>query len=369
MNLQGQNILIAAQFAPPFGGNFIPSIKALADKLERQFGAKVFFAFPSAARDLEWARTLNEDYTIFFTGDTSRLIYREEARRIVEECKPTLIYTHFEGYDTAFLPFINKSVPVVHHMHDTLYFQRHPLKRLYQVYSFWRHYGRPTLSHRVAHIAVCEHELSFIRPFLMGRKAPKLYLPNAISPDRIKAVIPAMRKNFNFLTIGGRNVQKRIDLCIDAAKMLAEKRGDFSLTLLRGVDTDEVVQSKLGDRHPEWLRVIDAVADINCVFAEADCFISSSVHETFSYAVAEASIAGLPVVQSDIEGTRWNASNPSTFLFKSGSAEDLAAAMDKVMAYDRKELQRKCQFTAARNLEALSLENWTNRIIEFFKEL
>lgn len=43
-----------------------------------------------------------------------------------------------------------------------------------------------------------------------------------------------------------------------------------------------------------------------------------------SMAIAEASIWGLPIIESDIIGTSWNRNNPSTFLFEAGNVEMLA---------------------------------------------
>ncbi|MBF0846977.1 glycosyltransferase, partial [Streptococcus danieliae] len=71
--------------------------------------------------------------------------------------------------------------------------------------------------------------------------------------------------------------------------------------------------------------------DIASLFNSVDCFISSSEYETFSYAICEASVFGLPVIQSDIAGTMWNAENPSTFLFKVNDAVALCKQMDMLI--------------------------------------
>lgn len=97
--------------------------------------------------------------------------------------------------------------------------------------------------------------------------------------------------------------------------------------------------------------------------------MSTSVRETFSYAIAEATIYGLPVIQSDIEGTKWNKDNPSTFIFPSGNVDALAETMQKVMQTPYKEMISLCAQTRNNNMRNYSLDSWSGKIIEFFQSI
>ncbi|MCH5181460.1 MAG: glycosyltransferase family 4 protein [Prevotellaceae bacterium] len=194
-------------------------------------------------------------------------------------------------------------------------------------------------------------------------------IPNGIDTSRLEEGRNRRHEPFAFLAFGGRNIDKRVDIIFKAGEMLEQKGSRFTLTVVEGSDTMAVAMNHFGGRLPQWLHFTKPMENINALFAEADCFVSSSVHETFSYAVAEASVYGLPVVQSNIEGTMWNAGNPSAFLFESGDAGDLAGTMEKVMAIPEDVLRNMCSTTRDNNLKQYSLEAWCDKIVDFYEKI
>lgn len=88
-----------------------------------------------------------------------------------------------------------------------------------------------------------------------------------------------------------------------------------------------------------------------------------------SMAIAEASIYGLPVIQSDIPGTYWNSKAPSTLLFPVNDAHALARRIKQIINADKEELRKKCEETSAYNKKMLSMDNWCNKVIRVFLDL
>ena len=142
-----------------------------------------------------------------------------------------------------------------------------------------------------------------------------------------------------------------------------------SVCITRGTDTDIVVADKFGNNVPDWCHIVDQRENINELFAMADCFVSCSDAETFSYAICEATIANMPVRQSDIDGTMWNAENPSTFLFKQGDRDSLAKAMLNYIKSNPKDIQQACLEKRRSNLGHYGLDTWCERIIRSYKQL
>lgn len=221
MELNNKRILIAAQYAPSYGGNFIPSLRELTLNLMEN-GANVEFAFPQKAAEYEWAWRIQREYTVYFTGNDSSLVTNYDLEQMPAF---DLIYTHFEGYDTAFMGYMPPSTHYVWHMHDTLSFQTNPLKKVYQCYAFWRHYGKPFIRHDINLIAVNRHETDFVRPYRCYKRVNESVIPNGIDLLRIKPHTRKVVAPYTFLAYGGRNVQKRIDLILKAGEMLSNVNG------------------------------------------------------------------------------------------------------------------------------------------------
>lgn len=367
MQLENRKILFAAQYSAPYPGNFIGSLSALEQTLSQRFGCKIAWTFPVEAEETDWFETFRKDRQVYL-AKFDKTLYRR-CREIAEDFTPDIIHTHFEGFDVAMLR-ASKQARTVWHMHDWLQFQPNPLKKAYQVYTFFRHYGWPAIvtGNRLSIIGVCRHEPDFVAPFRLGRKIVESYIPNGIETSRFAAVDRLETgRLFTFLTFGGRNVQKRIDLVLEAAERLSQKY-KFSLKVTLGSDTQSVI-SKWGGVNRPWLLPVPQTKDVAKLYNAADCFISASDCETFSYAVAEATLSGLPVIQSDIEGTQWNIGNPSVFTFEKGSAKSLARMMEKVLLADAAKLHKDATITEGANRRKLSLDCWVEKVVGHYKKL
>lgn len=371
MDFKNKRVLHFAQYAAPYEGNFIKSLSALEQRLN-DVGCNMVYVFPENVQQQNWWTSFSIGHKVYLTSVDLTLAV-EEIVDILIDVKPDLIHTHFDGYDVPVVKArqkLNLSVPVVWHLHNALSFLPNFVKAVYQGFCFFRHYC--LYGKNVSVIGVNEEVLSFctrFRGLFGGDYIHSIVISNGINLDRIK--IRAQydpHPIFSFLAFGGRNSDKRIDLILSAAENLI-KEYNFKIYFTIGTDTKEVVNHFFQGNIPTWCILLEQSDNINAVFAHADCFISSSVHETFSYGICEASVYGLPVIQSDIEGTKWNSNNPSTYVFKSENVDDLAGAMKKVMIEDLAILSNKIKETQSRNIKEYSLYAWCGKIVNFYEEI
>jgi glycosyltransferase involved in cell wall biosynthesis len=65
------------------------------------------------------------------------------------------------------------------------------------------------------------------------------------------------------------------------------------------------------------------------ILHECDCFISSSWNEGFGISLAEAKVCGLPIIASDIPGTKDIVDENNALLF---NPSDVAELLEKIIA-------------------------------------
>lgn len=388
MILYKANIAIASCYEAPYGGNFIKMITALASKLENEFQSTVYLVFPKQT-EKEWLKKLINQFHVIFT----RKPYcksTDDFVRLFNEKNINLIHTHFEAYDIPVakaIKRVNRNIKMAWHLHDYQSLDKTGLtfkwlRKIGTNLRLWRQYGfygkkayfigvSAEMTNFVCHYR--EHCFSFPKALTNEQLANKQFIRaevviNGISLDRLKGQY-TFPENFCFLSFGGESISKGIPCILDAAELLHKSSIKVSVMITKGYTTEELIKQRYNNDIPTWLSIIDQTQDITKLFDQSSCYISASLKETMSMAIAEASIYGLPVIQSDIPGTWWNSKNPSTFLFPVNNARKLAEQMKKVIQTNKNELWSRCQETAAHNKNLLSMDNWCQKIIGIYSKV
>ena len=378
MDIKGTTVVHLAQYAAPYLGNFVKSLMRLEARLAKA-GGRMVYVFPPQARDCAWFEDFASVHKVYAVLPGKAGV--ADIETIIKKYKgKVLMHTHFEGYDEAVCKAIRRSrrdIPVVWHLHDHLSYQPNILKALYQRWCFFRHYCLPTLRSRVYTIGVSREVDAFVHRF-HGRFKRSIVLPNGMDISRIYKTKDWTSEDDGirrFVCLGGRNTSKRMDIVLDAFKMLYDsgrlKPGEALLRVVVGTDSQDVFSRVFGQgvALPKWLEPIEQNEDIVRIFDGADCFISAAQHETFSYAFCEATLYGLAVIQSDISGTMWNAGNPSVMLFKSLDARDLADKIEAFLSMDREMLAYDTAVTAARNRAKYTSDAWCDSVMKMYGDI
>ena len=394
MNLKNKNVLFVSAYAANYGGNFILSLESLADLLGKEYDCNVNFLFPSQ-EEKQWIDELKKKYKVSFIKSCYKSS-EKEIEHFINEWNIDLVYTHFDAYDIPVAKAIehsNRNVKMVWHQHNHLYLYMDItkekfkfLRKLKRNFCYWLQYGYYgknayfiPVSYEVGNF-VCHyrnHFFTFPKENLSIEEYENIPLsratmvPNGISLDRIRKDIfsPFSRAVPRFLSFGGETFYKGIACICDAADILWGRGYRFEVAITKGGNTKNFLDDKYGHSYPKWCKLIEQSNNISDIFMGCDAYISASYREGCSYAVAEATIYGLPMIQSDIPGTAFNAKNPSVLLFKRGDAIDLANRMEFMLNMDKDDLREKCMISSENIRRQMSMTNWCNSLLDIYKNL
>lgn len=364
-----------SQFSAPYKGAFIKSLERL-EELNRQ-NMKFVYVFPEKTKTTVWIKLFMTAHEVYFTHD-DLMNGTDEIVNIFNKIEPNIVHTHFDGYDIPvawatkkYLKKEGKEIKVIWHLHNSIAFHFNILKKIYQFFLFKYHYGY--LASKVNIISVSQEMNHFVNRF-KKRDRSKMFtgvLPNGVMlPESGNTKHHAIEEQYKvFGTFGGINKSKRVDLLLKAGQFLDNKNIKFKIVMTKGVDTVEVVNQFFKGKQPDWLELIDQTDNVIEFFGRINCFVSTSVHETFSYAILEATFNNIPVIQSGILGTAWNANNPSTFVFESLNEKDLSVKMEDFLEIPKKEMMQKCQETREINKSIYDVDIWCKKVVKIYNDI
>lgn len=398
MNLQNKNICILVCLNCPYGGNVVPSLVALARRLASGYGMHVSWVFPKQPKR-PWLNEIQSEFPVRFTTSYDRKLGGVELVSIFKELRPDIIHTHYEAYDIPAawaLRKLKSQAKMVWHIHDymsldTKGLRLSLLRKTVWSLRFYRHYG---VYGKNAYLLPVSKEMGLFASSFRRKRIPR-HMPKDIAtikaaglPSRCHVLLngivldrlPGYAENvahvnrnghYVFLSFGGRENVKCLEDIVHAG-MILRSRGKTSFRLLftNGNGTEAMLHRVLGGCElPGWVELVGQSEDVASLYRRSTCYISAARYETMSTSIAEATLYGLPVIQSDIFGTYWNAGNPSTLLFPLHDCKALADRMQQIMEIDMATLRERCAATREDNLRRLSLDKWRDEIISIYQEL
>lgn len=322
-------VLQVCAYAAPYEGNFIKSLKALAEKLSEK-NIKTVYTFPENARDIDWVKQLSAKNSVYFlplakarikpaTYQLLKRIYKKYPDLMV-------IHSHFELYDVPVALTAPTGVKVFWHLHDAL-----------EIYSSLRH----RITHRVQYglcyknatlLSVSDKHMRYVlRCGFPNERA--IFLPNGIDTNRIKIVSTEYEhRKYDFTIFGWEFERKGVDLCIEA---LLKSELQCKVAVVGSEDTANIIKDRFGT--VSQIEVIEPVADINTLYADTKCFLHISRAEGLSYALLEAVYAGIPVICSDISENQFAVKFPIVTMVKHSNIDFIASAMEKQLSISKAE--------------------------------
>lgn len=367
-----QIIIHIANYAAPYKGNFIASLEILEKKLEEHGHNSMIYIFPETCKKTSWINEFMEGHKVYFVLSPGKIRYIFFDKRLIKQLKeifmnekPSVIHSHFDGYDEYCVKANCVGAEIIWHEHNTRVLVDNKIKQIYQKASFFYQYS--IMGRKVHIIALYKKFEKFLRQY--GYLGDILLLPNSIAEGRIKFCVKRRNQTINFLTFGGRFDDKGIDILLESVQQIRVKNMnvDICFNITEGADTRMCVNQFFNGCIPDEIKLIPQTEHVSELFKNTDCFCAPSRRETFSYAVAEAMLSGTPVITSDLEAVSWAFSQKSVITFKTEHADDLTDKILKFIGggYSDKELEASKMYVEKNYMTSV----WADKLIEYYNKI
>lgn len=364
------NVLIAAEYAAPFGGNFIGSLQDLARRLHQR-GDQVTFLFPTPQDGPRpWADWLRRSGFEVILADPS-LSQAEQLRfldGVLRRHDIDLIHVHFEQYLHLFRKHYRELKPVKVLIHDHMGF------------ATGRSLAKQKLRLAAHSLDFAKNGFGLITVSRQKKKAypftcKKWYVPNGLSllrnvdrfadREETRAELGLEEDEILCTLFGWLMKLKGLDIAVKAISALRQQGHKVLLGIIGGHREGyaDFIRACDVDPDSDWIRYLGSREDIYSLHRAADVFMSLSRNEGFPYGILEAISQNAPIVVSDIPETRWamDYSKASTY-----PVEDPAACAEAIL---RAAAMGRADSNAAQIMERYSIDAWCSRVMELYDRM
>ncbi len=284
------NILLVADYAAPYEGNFINSIKQLEEKVNKNGGSVIYF-FPEKAQNIDWMIQFKKTRKVYFH---SRNVVRnlQYFKKVLKENCIDILYSHFCIPRTQLaLKIISKleKITLVQHYHNHYKMPDNFAKKALLKYIF---NGDLNIG--------CSESVAKSIPY---KKV--VAIPNAINFNRLE--------NYENIKLGDDNQyivlmfgfdykRKGVDIAIKALGDIAQKY-HIVLAICVSVKLAQL-QQKIVDEFgeiPEFVKFLEPRDDIATYYCASDIFLSAAREEGLCYSNIEAAYSGVKCIFSNLE--------------------------------------------------------------------
>lgn len=364
------NILIAAEYRAPFGGNFIGSLLDLAAAIKAR-GDSVVFLFPKRAEgERPWCDWIRKNGYEVLLADLNvpkqeQLLY---LKSVLDEKKIDLMHLHFDIFGGLIRKHAKDLMPTQILIHDHMDYStgRSEMKQKLRLTAYSAVYAL----YGFGLITVMEKKLNAYS--LMPKK---WFVPNGVSMIRNVASFSSRSETRKQLGIedderlaimfGWDMKRKGVDIAAQAVSLLRQQGHQVLLGLIGG--DKEKYRSFIGrngvDPDCDWIRFIDSREDIFSLHRAADVLLSASRNEGFSYAILEAISQNTPIVVSDIPGTRWAEQYSKCAIYPTESPKACSDAILRAVQFG------DAPSNAEEIMEEYSIEKWCVRVLEIYDRM
>ena len=349
-------ILQVCAYSARYGGNFLASLLALDAELMKQ-GIHTTYLFPEQAKNMQWCRELQKTRKVFFAS-TNRFAYSTFTQIKNAMKDADVVHSHFELYDCLCALAKRSDQKLIWHLHDSFD------DEVDAFHDFINRVQYGILGKNAVLVSPSRYYADYT--VKLGFPPDNIYVvENCIDFKRLTSNLVSRGKKYDFLAFGGFYRIKGLDVLLDAARILANKKYKFTIGIVGYPETWKFIDQNYSDLESYIIRE-EPAENVSQFYNLADVFISASRRECFSYSMLEALYLGLPLISSDVVGSRWAKQLANTATYGCEDSRSLATLMAQCLDGNCWVSAEECKYTSEMIRIKYSIANWVKQIKEIY---
>ena len=356
------NVLHVIDYAAPYEGNFISSLKELNKKMLKN-NIKIIYLLPLRAKKNKastWYIPMTEQgYQVYFMHKNI-LKNIKLIKNIIKQHNITIIHSHFNSFNnniSIYFANIFKKILHIHHFHCQV-----------TVDSKFKTIIKRVIWKKSILIGVSESVTETLKSVFPKNNC--ITVENAVFFERLdeKQYIEKMDlASLKCLMFGYNFEIKGVDLAVQAISELRNKYL-IDLFIVFTTNADIIVQKIKGilGYLPEWIHFLTPRNDIGSYYNAADIFISPSRSEGLPYVLIEAAYLKKVVVASNCTG-QYQKNIPNIFWFKTENLKDFINTLSKAIE-SKDNLKNELEINSEYVKRYYDLNNWSDKIIDIYNQ-
>lgn len=362
-------IMQVMDYAAPYEGNFICSLKDLEIKLNNN-NSNMVYLFPDKAKEISWVKEIvkeinNENRRKVYFLKTSVLKNLELIRKIIKTEKVDIVHSHFclpkTQLAVKLAVNLSRNVKLVQHYHNHYQLPNNYLKNKLFKYIFCGDLNIGC-SQSVAQSIIYDKRKVTCVP-------NAIYFPRLDEYEKIDISKYGIQENSKVILMFGFDFERKgVDIAIEAIKIIAEQ---YNIILLISISVNkESVRQKIIDRFgevPKWVKLIDSRNDVASYYRISDIFLSAAREEGFCYALIEALYCNCICISSNIPGPPLHV--PGIEVFRNEDILELRDIVKKILDKSNDELNESRDLSRKYILKQYSIDDWSSKVINNYDKL
>ncbi len=351
-----KNIIMITDYAAPYEGNFIASMKEF-EKIAKDKNYQVKFLFSERTADIQWIKKMALEYKIEFFAEDMTSIMNILSKSISRNSE-NIVYSHFAKHKTQLaiklFRMLHSNVKLVQHFHNHCKVNYPFPKKQFMKFAYKLYEGDLNIG--------CSKSVAESMPY---PKRKVTFVDNAIDFRRLdgNAVGNMVKKaddKFVILMFGFNYERKGVDIALKAIRQIADEK---KIVLAISLATNkEIVENKIKSQFegeiPDWIRILPPSENVSEYYYMADLFLSAAREEGFCYSLVEATYCGTRCMSSRIGGVPLDI--PGMISFENENVGDLKNKILGTIENDENKLEEAKKYV----VEKYDLSKWAKEIMK-----